>query len=98
MITQQHIDAFKKYLGEENLRYFRHLKGLKGSVFPVLRLNFIRKGIPYHPVGLREGMQIRNWMRANFTEFRKLSQNRIEKYSEELVENAISNLSKSNQK
>lgn len=65
------------------------MKGLKGSVFPVLRLNFNRKHIPAHPVGLREGMQIRNWMRANFPEFRKLSQNRIEKYSEELVEKAI---------
>ncbi|MDC2194977.1 hypothetical protein PO081_16980 [Bacteroides thetaiotaomicron] len=89
MITQQHIDALRKYLGEENLRYFRHLKGLKGSVFPVLRLNFKRKHIPAHPVGLREGMQIRNWMRANFPEFRNISQNKIEKYAEELVEKAI---------
>lgn len=94
MITQQHIDALKKYLGEENLRYFRHLKGLKGCVFPVLRLNFNRKHIPFHPVGLREGMQIRNWMRAKFPEFRKLSQYKIEKYSKELVEKAIINLHK----
>lgn len=89
MITQQHIDALRKYLGEENLRYFLHLKGLKGSVFPILRLNFKRKHIPVHPVGLREGMQIRNWMRANFPEFRNISQNKIEKYAEELVEKAI---------
>ena len=89
MITQQHIDALRKYLGEENLRYFRHLKGLKGSVFPVLRLNFKRKHIPAYPVGLREGMQIRNWMRTNFPEFRNISQNKIEKYAEELVEKAI---------
>ena len=89
MITQQHIDALKKYLGEENLRYFRHLKGLKGSVFPILKLNYIRKGIPIHPVGLREGMQIRNWMRENFKEFSEMSQNEIEKYAKELVEKAI---------
>lgn len=59
--------------------------------FPVLRLNFNRKHIPFHPVGLREGMQIRNWMRVNFPEFRKLSQDKIEKYSKELVEKAIIN-------
>lgn len=89
MITECHIEALRKYLGDENLRYFKHLKGLKGSVFPVLKLN-AKKGIPVHPVGLREGMQIRNWMRANFPEFRKLSQNRIERYSELLLERAIS--------
>lgn len=89
MITQQHIDALRKYLGEENIRYFRHLKGLKGCVYPVLRLNFNKKHIPVHPVGLREGIQIRNWMRANFNEFRELSQNKIEKLSEELINKAI---------
>ena len=90
MITKQHIESLKKYLGEENLRYFRHLKGLKGSVFPILKLNYIRKGIPIHPVGLREGMQIRNWMRENFKEFNEMHQNEIEKYAKELVEKAIS--------
>lgn len=90
MITKQHIESLKKYLGEENLRYFRHLKGLKGSVFPILKLNYKRKGIPMHPVRLREGMQIRNWMRGKFPEFRNLSQNKIEKYAEDLVEKAIS--------
>ena len=89
MITKQHIESLKKYLGEENLRYFRHLKGLKGSVFPILKLNYKRKGIPIHPVGLREGMQIRNWMRENFKEFNEMSQNKIEKYAKELVEKAV---------
>ena len=90
MITKQHIESLKKYLGEENLRYFRHLKCLKGSVFPILKLNYKRKGIPIHPVGLREGMQIRNWMRENFKEFNEMHQNEIEKYAKELVEKAIS--------
>lgn len=89
MITEDHINALRKYLGEENLRYFRHLKGLTGECFPVLMLNFRKKGIPAHPVGLREGMQIRNWMRANFPEFTQLPQDIIEKYAEELVEKAI---------
>lgn len=89
MITQQHIDALRKYLGEENLRYFRHLKGLTGCVFPVLRLNFSRKGIPIHSVRLREGMQIRNWMRTNFSEFRNMSQDKLEKLSDKLINKAI---------
>lgn len=63
MIEQRHVDSVRKYLGEENLRYFRHLKGLKGEVFPVLKLNYHKKGVTAHPVGLREGMKIRNWMR-----------------------------------
>ena len=89
MIEQRHIDAVRKYLGGENLRYFSHLKGLKGEVFPVLKLNYRKNGIPVHPVGLREGMQIRNWMRANFPEFRHLTQNSIEKLAEELINKAI---------
>ena len=39
------------------------MKGLTGSCAPVLKLNQKRKGIPVYPVHLREGMQIRNWMR-----------------------------------
>jgi hypothetical protein len=89
MIEQRHVDSVRKYLGEENLRYFRHLKGLKGEVFPVLKLNYHKKGVPAHPVGLREGMKIRNWMRVNFPEFTQLSQNKIEKLSEELINKAI---------
>lgn len=88
MIEQRHVDAVREYLGEENLRFFRHLKGLKGEVFPVLKLNYRKKGIPVHPVGLREGMQIRNWMR-DFPEFMYLTQNSIEKLAEELINKAI---------
>ena len=89
MIEQRHVESVRKYLGEENLRYFRHLKGLKGEVFPVLKLNYHKKGVTAHPVGLREGMKIRNWMRVNFPEFTQLSQNKIEKLSEELINKAI---------
>ena len=88
-IEQRHIDAIKQYLGEENIRYFRHLKGLKGEVFPTLRLNQKKKLIPVHPVYLREGMQIRNWMRRVFIEFRHLDMNEIDKLSVKLVESAI---------
>lgn len=34
-------------------------------------------------------MKIRNWMRVNFPEFTQLSQNKIEKLSEELINKAI---------
>ena len=88
-IEQRHIDAIKQYLGEENLRYFRHLKGLKGEVFPTLMLNQKKKLIPAHHVYLREGMQIRNWMRRMFIEFRHLDMDDIDKLSVELVESAI---------
>ena len=88
-IEQRHIDAIKQYLGDENLRYFRHLKGLKGEVFPTLRLNQKKKLIPVHSVYLREGMQIRNWMRRVFIEFRNINMEEMDKLSVKLVESAI---------
>ena len=95
-IEQRHIDAIKQYLGDENLRYFRHLKGLKGEVFPTLRLNQKKKLIPVHSVYLREGMQIRNWMRRVFIEFRNLNMDDMDKLSVELVESAIKESSNPN--
>jgi len=62
-INENLINKFSKWIGNENLRYFKHLNGLTGTYAPVLKLNQKRKGIPVHPVHLREGMQIRNWMR-----------------------------------
>ena len=38
MITQQHIDDLREYLGEENLRYFQYLRGLKGRVFTCFKV------------------------------------------------------------
>ncbi len=63
MIAETLKDKLFKWLGEENLRWFKHLKGLTGTISPVLSLNIKRKRIPVHPVHFREGMQIRNWMR-----------------------------------
>lgn len=57
------LEEMYDYLGEENLRWFKHLKGLTGTYSPVLKLNVKRKGIPAHPVHLREGMQIRNFLK-----------------------------------
>lgn len=62
-MEQSLVDKVYEWIGEENVRYFKHLKGLTGTVSPVLKLNMKRKFIPAHPVHLREGMQIRNFMR-----------------------------------
>lgn len=43
--NELYVKTLKIWLGEENVRYFKHLKGLKGSVFPVLKLNMDRKGL-----------------------------------------------------
>ena len=65
LLTNTEKEEFKKFLGEEGIRFFRHLKGLKGNVIPVLKLNMAKKGMPTYPVHFREGMQIRNWLREN---------------------------------
>lgn len=58
------IQRLGAWIGPENIRYFKHIKGLKGSVNTVLKLNFKRKHMPGHPTHFREGMQIRNWLRT----------------------------------
>lgn len=65
LLTNAEKEEFKKFLGEEGIRFFRHLKGLKGTVIPILKLNMAKKGMPAYPVHFREGMQIRNWLREN---------------------------------
>ena len=63
-IQENIVDSIIDFLGEENLRWFKHLKGLTGTYAPVLKLNVKRKFIPTHPVHFREGMQIRNHLRS----------------------------------
>jgi len=65
VIDDKLINDFISWIGNENLRWFKHLKGLTGTYSPVLKLSQKRKGIPIHPVHFREGMQIRNWMRRH---------------------------------
>ena len=59
------VDDFILWIGEDGLRWFKHLKGLTGTYSPVLKLNQKRKGIPAYPVHFREGRTIRNWMRKH---------------------------------
>lgn len=92
-ITEERIKKLIEWIGEENVRWFGHLKGLTGTVYPALRLNQKRKFLPVHPVGLREGMKIRNWMRNSFEELKNspenFTQNQIEEASIELLEKTI---------
>lgn len=84
-----YVKTLKIWLGEENVRYFKHLKGLKGSVFPVLRLNVERKGIPVHPVHFREGMHIRNYLREKFPELSEMAGDIMDDYAVRLMEEVI---------
>lgn len=84
-----YVKTLKIWLGEENVRYFKHLKGLKGSVFPVLKLNMGRKGLPAHPVHFREGMQIRNYLRTKFPELSEMAGDIFDDYTVELMEKVI---------
>ena len=83
-LTEEEMAAFKKWLGEEGIRYFRHLKGLKGTVIPVLHTN----GIPW-AVHYREGMQIRNWLRKNTELGKKLNSVELDNVYVKLLEEAI---------
>lgn len=62
-ISESLVDKVFNWMGRENIIWFKHVKGLKGSVNAVLSLNYAKKKIPGHPIHLREGMQIRNFMR-----------------------------------
>ena len=84
-LTIEEMAAFKKWLGEEGIRYFRHLKGLKGTVVPVLGS---KKGMPW-PVHLREGMQIRNWLRGNTELGKKLDSVELDDCYVSILEEAI---------
>ena len=88
-LTEEEMAAFKEWLGEDGIRYFKHLKGLKGTVVPVLKLNYKKKGMPSYPVHLREGMQIRNWLRGNTELGKKLDSVELDDCYVEILEEAI---------
>ena len=89
-LTIEEMAAFKKWLGEEGIRYFKHLKGLKGTVVPVLKLNKEKNaGVPAWSVHFREGMQIRNWLRANTELGKKLDSIELDDCYVNILEEAI---------
>jgi hypothetical protein len=63
-IPESLIEKVFNWMSKDNVRWFKHMKGLKGSVDAVLRLNYTRKKIPSHSIHFREGMQIRNFLRS----------------------------------
>lgn len=88
-INEECMQSFKQWLGDDGIRFFRHLKGLTSTVYPTLRLNYKKKGVPIYPVYLREGIKIRNWMRDNIPNCLDIDQNDIDELSIEMIENAI---------
>lgn len=88
-IKEKYVIALKDRLGEENVRWFKHLKGLTGEVFPVLRLNAKRKGMPVYPVYFREGMRLRNFLREKFPELQKMEYGKFEEYTVKLMEEVV---------
>ena len=88
-LTEEEMAAFKEWLGEDGIRYFRHLKGLKGTVVPVLKLNKEKNaGVPAWPVHFREGI-IRNWLRANTELGKKLDSIELDDCYINILEEAI---------
>ena len=88
-LSSEEMKAFKEWLGESGISFFRHLKGLKGTVIPVLRLNNDRKGMPGYPVHFREGMQVRNWLREHTKLGKTLNSIDLDDYYVKIIEEAI---------
>ena len=89
-LSEEEMNNFKNWLGDKGIRYFRHLLGLKGTVVPVLKLNKEKNaGVPAWPVHLREGMQIRNWLRGNTELGKKLDSVELDDCYVEILEDAI---------
>ena len=89
IFSEEEVDNFRAWLGEEGIRYFRHLKGLTGTVIPVLRLNYRKKGIPTYPVHFREGKTIRNWIRLNTEIGKNISSSELDDCYYEIIEKSI---------
>lgn len=68
-MNQELIKKLHDWLGKDGRHYFRTLHKLYGTVIPVIKVKIGRKLIGPrcyvpHPVHLREGMQVRNFLRG----------------------------------
>lgn len=67
-MNQDIIDKLHEWLGKDGRHYFRTLQKFYGTVIPVIKVKIGRKltgprcYVPY-PIHLREGMQVRNFLR-----------------------------------
>ena len=59
MTRDELVENLKGWLGEEGKKFFTGVKKEHGELCAV----WMEGGIP-HPVHLREGMQVRNWLRT----------------------------------
>ena len=78
-------EALVNWLGFDGLRFFQSLKDKNGSIDPCQV--WIEKGIP-HPLHLREGMQVRNFLRSNDL-FKGLNEHWIENKWHWFIEQVI---------
>lgn len=89
-LSEEEMNSFKSWLKEEGIRYFRHLKGLKGSVVPVLKVNPNKNfGISSYPVHFRDGVSIRNWLRENTELGKELDSIELDDCYVKILEEAI---------
>ena len=89
VLTPAETDRMREWMGQEGIRWFRHLKGLKGTVIPVLKLNYARKGMPVWPVHYHEGMQVRNWLRENVKAIQDMGPVELDEAYEDIIEDVI---------
>ena len=92
LLSNEEKEALKKWLGEDGIRFFKHLKGLTGNVAPCLKLNVLRKGVPVYPVHFREGMQVRNWLRENSAIAGVIDSATLDNCYREIIEDIISDV------
>jgi len=59
MISKESLSKLKEWLGEDGINFFNKMKTEHGRLDAI----FMEGGIP-HPVHLREGMQVRNFLRG----------------------------------
>lgn len=57
-------EKLKDFLGKKGVRFFQLLHTFHRGIPLVIKLNVKRKFIPVHTIHLREGMQIRNFLRT----------------------------------
>jgi len=82
-LPEELLTKLRKWLTPNGIRFFKELKEKYGTILAV----YMEGSIP-HPVHLREGMQIRNWMREQ-AEFKDFTAHDYDNFWSYLIERAI---------
>lgn len=88
-LEEKYVVSIESWLGPDNVRYFCHLKGLTGTVAPVLKLNAKRRGIPVWSVEYHEMTSVRNYLVNKFPEVRGLRYNELEDFAVRVMEEVV---------